>query len=485
MKLCMFCLLALFFLFVNSGCSESDVPIGYTFTLAVPVEYANDFSSKAYLMETDQMPLNFRTALSIEAIDGRYACSLEIFLGNVKVWSSGHRSKFYTSEMCMLELTKMGDLRLKGPNEAIGWRTGTSGQGVEVTPISKFRLILVPNLTSSMQKLQLLESGNLVLVDTLGSIKWQTFNFPTNVLLEEQRLSVATHLTSFPTNNSTSFFSFEIHHDKVALYLNPGDKDKYPYWELKPPGARNITFIELSSRGLELFDDKYQKFSQILPQNSEPIRFLALDNSTGNLDLYYYSPYNDKFEASYQALSSTCDLPLSCSPYEICTSSKTCSCIIWLLTKREDNSDSDCSKEISNVGLCGKNEVDMLELEDAGTLLKSESSLTNMSRRECANSCLNDCNCAAAFYSSHARECMFYGFVRGAKQASRGSGLSYLVKVPKRVMTGNHKKSGLQNWALILIVVADGLVIFRVLGGLGCFMVWKRRKRSTDGANGS
>lgn len=127
----------------------------------------------------------------------------------------------------------------------------------------------------------------------------------------------------------------------------------------------------------------------------------------------------------------------------------------------------------------------MLELEDAGTLLKSESSQTNMSRSECADSCLNDCNCAAALYSSHARECMFYDIVRGAKQASRGSGLSYLVKVPKRVMNGNHKKSGLQKWALILIVVADGLVIFLVLGGLGYFMVWKRRKRSIDGGNGS
>ncbi|KAJ8426044.1 hypothetical protein Cgig2_017621 [Carnegiea gigantea] len=323
MKLYMFCLFARVFLFVNSGCSESNDPIGYTFTLAVPVEYTNDFSSKAYLMETDQMPLNFRTALSIEAIDGRYACCLEIFLGNVKLSSSGHRSKFYTSEMCMLELTKMGDLRLKGPNEAIGCLI-FANRSVCLT-----RLILVANLTTSMQKLQLFESGNLVLVDTPGSIKWQTFNFAKNVLLEEQRLSVATHLTSFPTNNSTSFFSFEIRHDKVALYSNP-----------------------------------------------------ALDNSTGNLDLYSYSPYNDKFKASYQALSSTRDLPLSCSPYAICTLPKTCSCVIWLLTKQEDNSVSDRRKEISNGGLCGKNEVDMLELEDAGTLLKSESSLTNMSRRD-------------------------------------------------------------------------------------------------------
>lgn len=121
---------------IKLGCCKSDVSAGYTFSLAIPSDYSGDFNGKAYLMETDQMPLNFRTAMSVEAIDGRYACSLQVFLGNVKVWSSGHVSNFFTSDTCVLEFTKMGDLRLKGLNQEIGWRTGTSGQGVEVTLFS-------------------------------------------------------------------------------------------------------------------------------------------------------------------------------------------------------------------------------------------------------------------------------------------------------------------------------------------------------------
>lgn len=181
--LCFIILLVL--MLIIFGCCKSDVSVGYTFTLAIPSDYSPDFNGKAYLMETDQMPLNFRTAMSVEALDGRYACSLQVFLGTVKVWSSGHVSKFFTSDVCVLELTKMGDLRLKGLNDEIGWRTGTSGQGVE--------------------KLQLLDSGNLVLVDGQEKIKWQTFNFPTNILLLGQRLSVVTTTaaTSIPTGNST------------------------------------------------------------------------------------------------------------------------------------------------------------------------------------------------------------------------------------------------------------------------------------------
>ncbi|KNA22045.1 hypothetical protein SOVF_037670 [Spinacia oleracea] len=411
------------------------------------------------------MPLNFRTAMSVEAIDGRYACSLQVFLGNVKVWSSGHVSNFFTSDTCVLEFTKMGDLRLKGLNQEIGWRTGTSGQGVE--------------------KLQLLDSGNLVLVDAQERIKWQTFNFPTNILLLGQRLSVATHLTSFPTNNySTSFFSFEIHHDKVALYLNSGRNNdnyyKYSYWEFHSSQTRNITYIELASKGLEFFDDKYENFTQILSPYQEPVRFLSLDNDTGNLGLYYYSPYKDKFEASFQVLNTTCDLPLACSSYGICTFSKTCSCI-RLLIRDQDTTNDNCNEGLFTGNLCGKDEVGiMLELKDASSLLKNATSMTNSSKTGCANSCLNDCECAAALYSSRTRECMFFDVVRGVKQVNRGSGLSYLVKVPKG-RTGKLKKSGLRKWVLILILIADGIVLFLVLGGLGYFIVWRRKKRLRDG----
>ena len=83
-------------------------------------------------METNQMEPSFGVALSVEPIKGKYSCSLQVFLGDVKVWNSGHYSHFYTSDKCVLELTKDGDLRLKGSNDRIGWRTGTSGQGVEV-----------------------------------------------------------------------------------------------------------------------------------------------------------------------------------------------------------------------------------------------------------------------------------------------------------------------------------------------------------------
>lgn len=119
--------------FLAHGCSNPDLLAPSQVMLAVPVEYGVGFKGRAFLMEANQMVPSFRAALSVEAINGKYACSLSVFLGDVKVWDSGHFTRFYTSEKCVLELTKDGDLQLKGANQQVGWRTATYGQGVEVT----------------------------------------------------------------------------------------------------------------------------------------------------------------------------------------------------------------------------------------------------------------------------------------------------------------------------------------------------------------
>lgn len=323
-----------------------------------------------------------------------------------------------------------------------------------------------------MQRLQILRTGNLVLVDALNRIKWQSFNFPTDVMLWGQRLNVATRLTSFPSN-STSFYSLEIKNDKIALYLNSG-KSNYSYWEFKPSKNRNITFIELGSKGLELFNDKNKKIAQIPSHVLEPLRFLALGNKTGNLGLYFYSPIKAQFEATFQALNTTCDLPLACKPYGICTFSNTCSCI-RLLTKNEGVG-SDCNEgfrgEFCGVG----NEMEMIELQDVKCVLRNDPTKVNVSKEECLKLCFDDCKCAAASFSSASQACFLYRLVGGLKQVDRGSGLSFMVKVPKGSTYGSHGRSNVKKWVLILVGIVDGLIIFLVLGGLGYYLIRKRTR---------
>ena len=351
-----------------------------------------------------------------------------------------------------------------------------------------FFLFLIFSFVNLVQKLQIMRTGNLVLVDALGRIKWQSFNFPTDVMLWGQRLSVASRLTSFPSN-STSYYSLEIEPSRIALYLNSG-KWNYSYWEFKPTENRNIAYIQLGPKGLELFSYNQKKIAQIHPSDEnfqfQPMRFLALGNQTGNLRLYFYSPSMSKFDASFQALNATCDLPLACKPYGVCTVSGACSCIQLLPTENETGTStsttaSDCGQGISSGGFCEcgkKTKVEMRELKGVTSVLRGCANVVNVSKEECGNSCLEDCNCTAALYSS-AKECFIYGMVIGVKQVeNKGSGLlSYMVKVPKGGH-GGHGKSNLKKWVLILVGVFDGLIILLVFGGLGYYFVRKRRRHS-------
>ncbi|XP_057435353.1 EP1-like glycoprotein 3 isoform X2 [Lotus japonicus] len=417
MKLLFFVLLLLF----NYGFSEPGVDIGYNLTMQVPDGHEMGFTGKAFFIDTKETEPHFRVALGVEeGINGKYSCSLEVFLGDVKVWDSGHYSKFYTSEKCFLELTKDGDLRLKGPKGIVGWKTGTSGQGVK--------------------SLQILSTGNLVLVDAMNNIKWQSFNFPTDVILRGQQLDVATHLTSF-RRNSTLFYSFEIENKKVSLYLN-SDKLKYSYWEFQPSMNRSISYVKLSSKGLVLFDVKYKKIAQILSQSIHPLKFLALKNDTGNLGLYYYSPEIRKFDASFQALNNTCDLPIACKPYGVCTLSNTCSCIQLLTNenKNENKNSGDCGGEFSG-GFCSGKEAEMLELDN------------NQSADEA--------------------ECYLYRLVLGLKQVDKGTGFSYMVKVPKGSVR-NHGKHNVKTWILVAVGVADGIIVLLLFGLFGYWLIKRR-----------
>ncbi|KAF9599497.1 hypothetical protein IFM89_038591 [Coptis chinensis] len=447
------------FYFFTCGFCKSDIPIGYQVTLPVPSMYNVTFSGRAFFMETGNEVPTFKVALSVEAVNGEYSCSLGVFLGDFKVWNSGHFSQFVAREICMLELTKYGDLQLKDSKGGIGWRSATSAQGVE--------------------RLQLLETGNLVLSDAMNQIKWQTFNFPTNVMLWGQRLSISTHLTSF-YNNSILFFSFEIQKNKIALYLNAGTL-KYSYWEFRLPNNRDITFAQLGSRGLKLFDGNFRKFAQILSTRHEPLRILTIGENTGNLKFYHYSPYNGTFEESYEAIHTTCDLPLACGPYGVCTFHNRCTCIQFSrkVYRREPN----CNEAFSSEFCTSRSPVEMVEIMGVDSILSIPPQRVNVSKQECLKLCIHDCKCAAVLYSVTGtatifKECFHYGLVRGVKQVKQGTGLSYLVKVPKGLGRNNRKKSTVKRWLLLVGGVVDGLIILLLVGGFGYYIFVVRRRNN-------
>lgn len=318
-----------------------------------------------------------------------------------------------------------------------------------------------------LQRLEIQSTGNLVLLDAMKMIKWQSFNFPTDVMLSGQRLDVATQLTSFP-KDSTFFYSFEVLRDKIALFLNL-NKLKYSYWEYKPRENKTVNFVRLGSKGLDIFDDNSHRIGRI----EQPlIRFLEVGNKTGNLGLYSYKPEKGKFEASFQAVNNTCDLPVACKPYGICTFSNSCSCI-----KVVSNGDCSSNEEegFSMKRLC---DHEMVELEGVTTVLRNGTQVRNINKERCEELCKKDCECRAASYSVSEECCVMYGIVMGVKEIKRVSGLSYMVKFPKGVRLSD-EKSNVRKWVVGLVGGIDGFVILLLLSGFAFYFIRKRRKSSS------
>ncbi|KAK9124673.1 hypothetical protein Sjap_014275 [Stephania japonica] len=431
----MLCLLSFFLYFFTCCSSKSDVPIGFQVMIPIPSVYSMNFTGRAFFLETASPTVpNFKAALSVEKINGSYSCSLQVFIGDFKVWSSGHFSQFKPAEVCMLELTEKGDLQLKGSKGQIGWRSGTSGQGVE-------------------QRLQLLGTGDLVLTTGTNLTKWRSFDTPTDVMLWGQRISIATRLTSFPTSTNM-FYTFEIQHDKIALLLNSGTL-RYSYWDFRPTRAETSHLLIWVQQGSSYL--------------------------MGNLGFYHYSPTKGKFEASFQALNTTCDLPLACGPYGICTHSNSCSCIQF--SRQTYAVNPKCNEGFSTDFCRGGDGVEMVEIMGVSNVLRVPPKRVDVSKEECVNLCIEDCKCSAVLYSVTSsagmlRECVHYGMVRGLKQVEQRIGLSYLVKVPKGTMIERKKKSSkVKKWLLLMGGVVDGLIILVVVAGFGYYFFVVRKRR--------
>lgn len=110
-------------------------------------------------------------------------------------------------------------------------------------------------------------------------------------------------------------------------------------------------------------------------------------------------------------------------------------------------------------------------------MLKGTRVKDKVRREKCSDLCLDDCNCTAALFSFDLGECFLYGLVRGVKQVLLGNESSYyFVKVLKGSGGGKAKSSGLRKWVLMVVGVADGLILVVVLGGIGYYVIQKRRK---------
>ncbi|XP_065616228.1 G-type lectin S-receptor-like serine/threonine-protein kinase SD1-13 [Quercus suber] len=119
-------------------------------------------------------------------------------------------------------------------------------------------------------KAQLLDSGNLVLQDTTGTIIWESFQFPTNTMLPNMKISSNVRTgkkvqhTSWKSPSDPSIGSFlsgvQPQHPPQAFVW----KDGSPFWRSGPWGGRTFSGMQemyhVFQNGFSFVEDQYGTF---------------------------------------------------------------------------------------------------------------------------------------------------------------------------------------------------------------------------------
>lgn len=362
------------------------------------------------------------------------------------------------------KLSFNGSLVISDHSSRVEWSTHTNGD----------RLIL-----RNDSNLQVVSSTSS------SSVEWESFDFPSNTLVENQNFTSTMALVS-----SNGLYSMRLGRDFIGLYAKVSEDSQQFYWKHSALQAKAKVkdgsgpilarinpngYLGMYQTGTVPVDvEAFNSFQR--PVNG--LMILRLE-SDGNLRGYLWD--GSRWALNYEAIRETCDLPNPCGPYSLCTpGSGGCSCI--------DNSTviGECGGHVPSGGaaadFCGETEKFKV-VRRGGVEVPFKELIehkTTSSVGECEEMCVDDCKCFGSVYNN-------------------GSGFCYLVNYPIRTMLGvadpskmgyfkvregvGKKKSrvGLTVGMSLLAVIALALTAAMVYVA---FRIWSREKHALEAEDG-
>ncbi|KAG6640512.1 PAN domain-containing protein At5g03700-like [Carya illinoinensis] len=354
-----------------------------------------------------------------------------------------------------------GSLVVSDPHSRVFWSTHTDGDVVTL-------------LNSSNLQVQKLSDPH--------SVVWQSFDFPTDTLVENQNLT-----SNMSLNSSNGLYSMRLGYDFWGLHAKFGDNSDQIYWKHTALEAKAKVVEGQGPIYAQVNSDGYLGMSQngstpvdIQPFNSfhrainEGFLRLRLEPD-GNLKGYYWD--GSSWALNYEAISDTCELPSPCGSYGLCGPEYGCSC---LDNRTEYRSGEEClPKETGD--FCSEKVIkdNFWVLMRNGVQLPFKEQMqyeTTSSLEECEGLCENNCSCWGTVYNN-------------------GSGFCYMVDYPIQtlVTTGDKSKIGYfkvregagkkkRNVGVGVRYAAGGVAAVILIGMVGFLThrIWKRRTREEE-----
>ncbi|KAG2319527.1 hypothetical protein Bca52824_012740 [Brassica carinata] len=346
------------------------------------------------------------------------------------------------------------------------------------------------NSGKNATRIELRDSGNLVVVSGNGAPIWESFDHPTDTLITNQVFKQGMKLTSNTSSASNMTYVLEIKSGDMFLSVNSSTPQVY--WSMKSDNKMImdkdggvVTSSSLLGNSWRFFGEKQSLLWQ----------FLISDNSDGNAT--WIAVLGNNGVISFTSLGSgvsaadsptkipndQCSTPDPCHPYYVCSGSKVCECVSGLSRSRSDCSTgitSPCNKSENNATLSVKlvnarDKVDYFALTFASPFSKE----TNLDR--CKEFCNSNCSCLGLFFQNSSGNCFLFDWIGSFKSSvNGGSGFVSYIKVATNGERGGDKgEDDGKHFPYIVIIVLVTVLIIGVLIFVA-FRILRRKKTLLD-----
>ncbi|KAF3534120.1 hypothetical protein DY000_02036809 [Brassica cretica] len=386
------------------------------------------------------------------------------------IWSANRASPVSNSDK--LQFQDNGNVVLRGE--------GGGGGGPEVWRLD--------NSGKNASRIELRDSGNLVVVSGDGASIWESFEHPTDTLITNQVLKEGMELTSNASSTSNMTYSLEIKSGDMFLSVN--SLTPQVYWSMRSDRGRIIdkyggvvTSSSLLGNSWMFFDDKQSLLWQFLissESRDDNATWIAVLGNNGVVSFTSLGSGVFAADTLTKIPTDQCATPEPCSPYYLCSVSKACQCVSGLSSDCKTGIDtSPCKKTNNNAALSVKlvnagDSVDYFALGFASPFSKK----TNLD--SCKEFCNTNCSCLGLFFQNSSGNCFLFDWIGSFKSSGRGgSGFVSYIKVATNdlgVIKNNGDGDGKHFPYIVIIITVLAAVFIICVLIFAAFRIHRRMK---------
>lgn len=352
-----------------------------------------------------------------------------------------------------------------------------------------------PPLKSEVAAMQLLETGNLVLVDARNVTLWESFEYPTDTIVIGQRIRAGRSLQSAVSDGDMSVgdYQLEVTDGDVLLQWN-----RMTYWKLSMDAKAykdsnaEVSFMAMNATGLYLLgSDGSTVVSQVVLNGPSSFRIGKL-GSEGRFTISSFINYD--WVQELKKPDEDCRIPFICGKIGLCTGG-TCTCPPGFHTQM---SGTDCTpmdtslslpsacNETRNIGSQFNSSVSYLGLGYgmdyfANNFIEPVRRGINLS--VCQDLCSQNCSCLGIFLgNSSGGSCyLLQNHLGSIFFTPNNQSLGYikaLVNSSAENPTGENKRFPI---AGLVLIPSSGFFLLTIIVALA--ILWWRKNRLSKGGN--